>query len=195
MSRRNVTNDRNTQTEKRTGQTRKSASSAKPARAAASSVYVVEKKKTKEQKKAEERKKQAEERRIEEALTAKYGNIKTARMKKLRVVWWVTLAGAILCTAFAWFARNFMPEWAAFATMALAYVFIIAALVVDLVFIRKERKKAEAGLEAAFAAAGGKKKLYREEERRIRAEMRAEEKEARAKEKAEAKAAEEKAAE
>lgn len=184
MSRRNVTNERNTQPEKKVGQTRKSASSAKPARTRAGSVYVVEKKKTKEQKKAEERKKRDEERRVEDALQAKYGNIKTSRMKTLRIVWWITLGGAIICTCLAWFARNFMPEWASYLTMGFAYIFIVAAIITDFVFIRKERKKAEAGLEAAFAQAGGKKKLYREEERRIRAEIRAEEKEARAKEKA-----------
>ena len=187
MSRRNFTNDRNTLPDKKTGTTRKSASSAKPARAAAGSVYVTNTKKTKQELKDEERRKQREERRIEEIIQEKVGKVDTAKIKKLRAVWIVTLAGAIICTILAWFARNFMPEAASIAVMVLAYVFIIAALVVDLVFIRKERKRGEQATLEAMSSKGAKSKIYSEAKRQARAEIREEERAAKEKAKAEAK--------
>ncbi len=186
MTKRSARNDRyNPLTEEKRGSTRKSASSAKPKREAAGSVYIESTKKTKQQKKAEQRRQEEEQRRIDAAVQERIGTeITNDKIKKWRRVWWVALAVAILCTIVSWTARERMPDAASAVIMGLAYVFIIGALYIDLGIIRKERKKIANSVETDPET----KRIYKEETKRVRAEMRAEAKEKeKEKEKGEAK--------
>ena len=172
MTKRNVTHERyNNLYDKKAGKSRKSASSAKPLREAAASVYIESNKKTKKEKKAEERARAEEERRIDEAVQARLGGneVKNEKIKKWRRIWWVSLVIAILCTLASWTVRERVPEVASGIIMALAYVFIIFALYVDLGIIRKERKK----IAEMQTADPELKRIYKEETKRVRAEMRA----------------------
>ena len=172
MTKRSVQNDRNNPLlEEKRGASRKSASSAKPKREAAGSVYIESTKKTKQEKKAEQRRRDEETRRIDEAVQARVGGeVTNDKIKKWRRVWWVALAIAILCTIFSWTAQERMPTVVTGVVMAFAYVFIIFALYIDLGIIRKERKR----LATAMDADDETKRIYREETKRVRAEMRAE---------------------
>ncbi|MDO4290654.1 MAG: hypothetical protein Q4C41_05440 [Eggerthellaceae bacterium] len=139
MSQRNPMNERYT-TEERTGVSRKSAASAKPKQAAASSVIIKPVEKTPQQKKADrkaERKKaQAEQRELDR----KYYKPDTERYKRLRMFWWISLIGAIACTAVSFLARDYLPEVAAMVILFAAYALIILAFYIDLSPIRKERR-------------------------------------------------------
>ena len=139
MSQRNPMNERYT-TEERTGVSRKSAASAKPKQAAASSVIIKPAEKTAQQKKADrkaERKKaQAEQRELDR----KYYKPDTERYKRLRMFWWISLIGAIACTAISFLARDYLPEVAAMVILFAAYALIILAFYIDLSPIRKERR-------------------------------------------------------
>ncbi|WP_206214548.1 hypothetical protein [Adlercreutzia sp. ZJ242] len=139
MTQRNPMNERYTSDE-RPGKTRKSAASAKPKTQAAASVIVKTTEKTPQQKKAErkaERKKaQAEQR----ALDRKYYKPDTKRYKTLRLWWWVTLIGAIACTAVSFLGRELMPDAVALGVLFAAYALIIIAFYIDMSPIRKERR-------------------------------------------------------
>lgn len=137
MSQRNPMNERYT-SEERTGTTRKSAASAKPKAKAAASVTVKSAKKTPEQRKAEEkaaRKAAAKQREVER----KYYKPDTPRYKRLRLIWWILLIAAIGCTTLSFVGQQSLPPQVAVVTLILAYVFIIAAFVLDFWKIKKER--------------------------------------------------------
>ena len=135
MSQRNPMNERYTSDDRR-GTTRKSAASAKSK--AASSVTVVpggKKPKTKEQIKAEQR----EEDRKRREFNNRYYKPDTLRYKRLRIAWWVCLVLAIGCCALAFMGQDFLSGPAGVVVLVLTYVFLIAAFVIDLWPVRKER--------------------------------------------------------
>ncbi|MVX61672.1 hypothetical protein GKZ27_09455 [Enterorhabdus mucosicola] len=137
MSQRNPMNERYTSDDRR-GTTRKSAASAKPKSKAASSVTVVpggKKPKTKEQIKAERR----EEDRKRREFNNRYYKPDTLRYKRLRIAWWVCLVLAIGCCALAFMGQDFLSGPAGVVVLVLTYVFLIAAFVIDLWPVRKER--------------------------------------------------------
>ncbi len=140
MSQRNPMNARYTN-EEHQGKSRKSAASAKPKAKAAASVRVQPKEKTKQQKKAEQKAQKKEQRAKQAELDRKYYNPPTAEYKRLRRLWWACLIGAIVSTALSWLLRSVEPVYISYVTMALAYVFIIAAFYIDLSKIRKVRRK------------------------------------------------------
>lgn len=141
MSQRNPMNERYT-SEDRRGTTRKSAASAKPKSKAASSVTVVpgKKVKTKQEIKAEQR----EEERKRREFNNRYYKPDTLRYKRLRIVWWVLLVLAIGCCALAFVGQDFLPGQVGVVVLVLTYVFLIAAFVIDLWPVRKERNAYQA---------------------------------------------------
>lgn len=169
MSQRNFMNERYNE-ENRTGKTRKSSASAKPKATRAATVRDPAPK-TKKQKKEE-----ARERERIAAEKASYGQRmfeETEGYKKLRRIWWVLLASAILCTVLSFaFGRDEALSQFSLVVMFLAYAFIIAAFYVDLGKIRKERKLYNATL------ASNKSKEARREQKRLKAEKREQEREA-----------------
>lgn len=138
MSQRNPMNERYT-AEDRTGTTRKSAASAKPKSKAASSVTVKTAKKTPEQRKAAEKAARKEAAAKQREVERKYYKPDTPRYKRLRAIWWVLLIAAIGCTTLSFVGQGAMPQWLGVTTLILAYVFIIAAFVLDFWKIKKER--------------------------------------------------------
>jgi len=156
--------------ENRTGKTRKSSASAKPKTARAATVRDPAPK-SKKQKKEE-----ARERERIAAEKANFGQMafeQTEGYKKLRRIWWVLLAAAILCTVLSFaLGRDGGLSQFSMVSMFLAYAFIIAAFYVDLGKIRKERKLYNASL------ASNKSKEARREQKRLKAEMREQEREA-----------------
>lgn len=161
MTQRNPMNDRY-QSEEHHGKTRRSAASAKPKSKAAASVRVQPKEKTKQQKRAEKkavRQKQSE-------LDRKYYNPPTEEYKRLRKIWWALLIGAIVMTVLSWLARSVLPEGASYVTLGLAYLFIIAALYVDISKVRKVRRAYREEMES------GKSKEQRALEKREKAAQR-----------------------
>ena len=141
MSTRNPMNDRYNTDEARAGVSRKSAASAKPKAKAANTVTVVGAAKTDKEKKALAKQKQREERDKARREEAKFYNPNTERYKLLRRAWWVCLIAAIVCTILSWVFQSRGLATVTVVTMVLAYVFIIAALVIDLGPTRKERKR------------------------------------------------------
>ena len=168
MTQRNFMNERYTE-ENRSGKTRKSASSAKPKAARAATVRDPAPK-SKKEKKAEARER---ERAAAEKATLHGERFEdTDAYKRLRRIWWVLLAGAIVCTVFSFAtARTETLGQVSMGVMIAAYVLIIAAFYVDLGKIRKERKLFNAAL------ANNKSKEARREQKRLKAELREQEKE------------------
>lgn len=155
MSQRNPLNERYTREENK-GKTRKSAASAKPSTKAASSVRMkstsdkgkrsklFEKKSP--QQEAQERKERATMKQQRDlALTA--GSILMERdptYMKLRRIWWIVLIVAIAATLVSWSIQFWLPTAPVsiiIGVLVLAYVAIIASLVLDLVKIRPIRNK------------------------------------------------------
>ena len=135
MTQRNPMNERY-QSEDRKGATRKSAASAKPVSKAASSVRIQSTKKTPQQKKAERKQQRAKDAERDR----QFYNPPTAEYKRLRKIWWVCLILAIVLTVVSFAGNNLgMPAPIMYVTLALAYVFIIAAFVLDFWKIKKER--------------------------------------------------------
>ena len=169
MTQRNFMNERYND-ENRTGKTRKSSASAKPKAVRAATVRDPAPK-TKKQKKEEAR--ERERAAAEKASTYQQGYESTEGYKKLRRLWWVLLAGAILCTVLS-FALQRGEDLSQFSMVAmfLAYALIIGAFYIDLGKIRKERKLYYA------AVANNKSKEARREQKRMRAEKREQEREA-----------------
>lgn len=170
MAQRNPLNDRYNTEEKRTGKTRKSSASAKP-KAQRAATLRDPAPKTKQQKKEEARERERKESRKMNAVESAFE--KTERYKKLRRTWWIMLIAAVVCTALSFaFQSNESMQPFSMAVMIMAYVFIIAAFYIDLRKIRKERK--------AYAAtyAASKTKEARKDQKRVKAELRAQEKEA-----------------
>ena len=138
MSQRNPMNERYT-SEERTGTTRKSAASAKPKAKAAASVTVKSAKKTPEQRKAEEKAARKAAAAKQREVGRKYYKPDTPRYKRLRLIWWILLIAAIGCTTLSFVGQQSLPPQVAVVTLILAYVFIIAAFVLDFWKIKKER--------------------------------------------------------
>lgn len=138
MSQRNPMNERYT-SEDRTGVTRKSAASAKPKSKAAASVTVKSAKKTPEQRKAEEKAARKAAAAKQREVERKYYKPDTPRYKRLRAIWWVLLIAAIGCTTLSFVGQQSLPPAVGVVTLILAYVFIIAAFVLDFWKIKKER--------------------------------------------------------
>ena len=138
MSQRNPMNERYT-SEERTGTTRKSAASAKPKAKAAASVTVKSAKKTPEQRKAEEKAARKAAAAKQREVERKYYKPDTPRYKRLRLIWWILLIAAIGCTTLSFVGQQSLPPQVAVVTLILAYVFIIAAFVLDFWKIKKER--------------------------------------------------------
>ena len=169
MSQRNFMNDRYND-ENRTGKTRKSSASAKPKATRAATVRDPAPK-TKKQKKEEARERERQAAEKANYLQSQYEE--TEGYKKLRRIWWILLAAAILCTVLSFaFARSEVLNQFSMAVMILAYVFIIGAFYVDLGKIRKERRLHNASL------ANNKSKEARREQKRLKAEKREQEREA-----------------
>ncbi len=139
MSQRNPMNERYT-SDKRTGTTRKSAASAKPKTKAAGTVTMGTSKKTPQQRKAEQREARKKEQERQRELDRKYYKPDTERYKKLKRIWWVSLAGAVVCTLLSWLLREVQPTWLAFVCLFGAYALIIFAFYLDFSKIRKERR-------------------------------------------------------
>ena len=160
MTTRNPMNERYQNADDRAGKTRKSAASAKPVSKAASSVHVqgrpTEEPKglwaraTKQANKSaavkESRKKAASkqqvERRREQALRSKYYNPDTPEYKKWRRIWWGMLIGAIASTAISFFfsTREGMTT-PTYVFIALSYLLLILAIVLDFTYIRRLRNE------------------------------------------------------
>lgn len=138
MSQRNAQNARYTE-EQRANVTRKSAAAMKPkAKAAASVSYSTAK--SDARKKQEAKEKQKAEKAKERELNALYHDPPTEKYKKLRILWWGLLAGAVAMTLLSIFGRSYMPEPMVIVVLVLCYVLIVGALYVDLGLMRKERK-------------------------------------------------------
>ena len=156
--------------EKRIGKTRKSSASAKPKAQRAATV------RDPAPKTAKQKKEEARERERKAAQKANYMQTifeDTPGYKRLRRMWWVALGVAIACTALSFFLQsNAMNNQAAMVLMIVAYAAIIFAFWIDFGKIRKERKLYNASI------AQGKSKEARKEQKKMRAEMRAQEKEA-----------------
>lgn len=69
----------------------------------------------------------------------KYYKPDTPRYKRLRLIWWILLIAAIGCTTLSFVGQQSLPPQVAVVTLILAYVFIIAAFVLDFWKIKKER--------------------------------------------------------
>lgn len=139
MSQRNPMNERYT-SDKRTGTTRKSAASAKPKTKAAGTVTMGTSKKTPQQRKAEQKEARKKEQERQRELDRKYYKPDTERYKKLKRIWWASLAGAVVCTLLSWLLREVQPTWLAFVCLFGAYALIIFAFYLDFSKIRKERR-------------------------------------------------------
>lgn len=139
MSQRNPMNERYT-SDKRAGTTRKSAASAKPKTKAAGTVTMGTSKKTPQQRKAEQKEARKKEQERQRELDRKYYKPDTERYKKLKRIWWVSLAGAVVCTLLSWLLREVQPTWLAFVCLFGAYALIIFAFYLDFSKIRKERR-------------------------------------------------------
>ena len=172
MTQRNPLNDRyNNADEKRTGKTRKSSASAKPKAQRAATVRDPAPK-TKKQKKEEAR--ERERKAAEKASVARSLFEDTPTYKRLRRFWWIALGVAIACTAASFAIQTYAKEIGglAMALMVIAYSSIIFAFYLDFGKIRKERKLYNASVISS------KSKEARREQKKIRAEQRAQEKEA-----------------
>ena len=156
MTQRNYQNARY-QENGRKGTTRKSASSAKPKSKAGNSVYVSNSKvKTKEQVKEEKAQRKEQERELRDRMYIAEGAQKMDSYKKWRRVWLVLIILAVVGVAASWISSYFMTEGAAleqfaaakepvmYVGLAVGYICIIAALVIDFKFIRPIRKAGEA---------------------------------------------------
>ena len=138
MSQRNPMNDRY-MGEGPKGSTRRSAASAKPKSKAASTVIVKENKKTEKEKKAERKARQRKAAEEQRELDRKYYKPDTQRYKRLRVMWWVSLAIAVVFGILMFFTREL--GWINIVCVVVAYGMIIVAFYIDFALIRKERRK------------------------------------------------------
>ena len=136
MTQRSPMNERYT-TDKPKGTTRKSASSAKPKREAASSVTVVTTTKSKAQKKAERK---AQEQKMRER-DARYYNPRTPEYKRMRMYWGICVGLALAGSIGSFLLMGKVPAEVTTVLLILAYAAIAAALYIDLVKIRRIRKK------------------------------------------------------
>lgn len=96
-------------------------------------------KKTPEQRKAEEKAARKAAAAKQREVERKYYKPDTPRYKRLRLIWWILLIAAIGCTTLSFVGQQSLPPQVAVVTLILAYVFIIAAFVLDFWKIKKER--------------------------------------------------------
>lgn len=151
MTQRNPMNERYTSGEVK-GQTRKSAASAKPVSKAAASVHIQTKEKPKKKgffakamsgsssTDAKQAQKKPNAGAVQEA---NFYNPPTETYRRLRRIWWVMLAVAVVFTAVSFGLNMFMPDNMALnvVTLVIAYGSILGALYLDFVKIRKERER------------------------------------------------------
>ena len=169
MTQRNPMNERYND-DNRTGKTRKSSASAKPKAERAATVREPAPK-TKQQKKAERKERERKEAEKANALNGRFEQ--TEGYKRMRRYWWICLVGAVIMTAASFFfTRDSNLSTVSTVCLVLAYVLIIVAFWIDLGKIRKERKIYNASI------ANSNSKEARREQKRLRAEQRAQEKEA-----------------
>lgn len=164
MSQRNPMNERYMRDDHK-GVARKSAASAKPKAKAASTVTVVSNKKTPQQKKAAAKAERRKEEQRRNELNRKYYKPDTPAYKRYKKMWWACLILAILCVIGSWFLRGVLPDPVMIAMLVFAYVFIIAAFVIDFWKVRKERTKYQ---ERMVALEESESKKQRAEERRAK---------------------------
>ena len=192
MSQRNPMNERYT-SEERPGKTRKSAASAKPATKAASSVRVQGQKsdkpkglfaKARTEANKSEAKSKSNAKSSQSKATTVY-NVPTDEYRKWRRLWMATLVAAITFTVLSFAAMN-MPQFAesqlAMVTLGMGYVFLAAAIIIDIAKVRKIRqaynetvvnnrsKEATKSRKEQKAAAREQEALRREEAERKAAE-------------------------
>lgn len=159
---------------------RKSAASLKPKSKAASSVVLASERKP--QTRAEKKAAKAEAKKKKEANpqnSYRYDKPQTERYKKLRILWWVLIAFALVLLAIDIFAQSWFTqtdnEKYFYAVLFAGWGFLIAALIVDFGPIRKERKlwEAEHGIGAVKTKAERRlEKTKKAEENARRAEKR-----------------------
>mgnify|MGYP002918136584 FL=1 len=92
-----------------------------------------------EQRKAEEKAARKAAAAKQREVERKYYKPDTPRYKRLRLIWWILLIAAIGCTTLSFVGQQSLPPQVAVVTLILAYVFIIAAFVLDFWKIKKER--------------------------------------------------------
>ena len=156
MSTRNFMNERETQEGAKKGVTRKSASSAKPKRELAGSVVISDPKAkakaakkgglfskkeatppTKAEQKAARQKSAEKQREMER----KYYNVPTAEYRQMRIIWWVCIGLAVVSTIGSWLVITNVGSEGGIALLVLAYVFIAAAIYIDVAKIKRIRKQ------------------------------------------------------
>ncbi len=158
MSQRNPMNERYTN-DKRANVSRKSAASAKPKTKAAASVTVTGSSKPAKDKKQLQKEARKQEQARQRELDRKYYKPDTARYKKLRRLWMISLAAAVVCVVLSWALRSVQPEWIAMVCLFGAYGFVIYAFYLDFSKIKKERRAYQERMVALEAEQERKEKL------------------------------------
>lgn len=190
MTQRNPMNERYTSGEVK-GQTRKSAASAKPATKAAASVHIPTKEKPKKKgffskamsSSSADASKGQKKPNASAVQEANFYNPPTETYKRLRRIWWIMLAVAVVFTAASFALNMFMPDNMALnvVTLVIAYGSILGALYLDFVKIRKERDRYRAqvlGDKSKAAKRARKEAAERAAAEQAEAEKRAAEKQA-----------------
>ena len=147
MTQRNPMNERYTREDVQ-GKSRSSAARAKPKVAASTSVVVENHVKTKKEIRREQDEIAAKAR---ARAARKAGNLNPTQpvkakdipqsdeYRKWRKIWWATLIAAIVCTVASWAISTYVNEVAGFVALALAYVFLISAFILEFAKVRKLR--------------------------------------------------------
>ena len=147
MSQRNPMNERYTRDDVQ-GKSRSSAARAKPKAAASTSVIIENTAKSKKEIRREQDEIAAKAR---ARAARKAGDINPSKpvslkdipqsdeYRKWRKIWWVTLIAAIAFTVLSWVLSTYMHEVAGFVALALAYVFLISAFILEFAKVRKLR--------------------------------------------------------
>ncbi len=171
MTQRNPMNERY-QTDERTGKTRKSASAAKPVSKAAATTSDPAPK-TKKQKKAEARERERKEMEKAHEMGIDSNNMPTVQYRNLRRQYWFALIAAIVCTVLSFVTSGMADPFSNYSIglLVMAYIFIIAALYIDMGKIRKLRKNQQQVMQ-------GKSKAARREQKARAAQAREQQKEA-----------------
>jgi hypothetical protein len=161
MAQRNPMNERYT-TDDAKGKTRKSAAAVKPKAKAASSVRIQSVAKTPKEKKQAARERQKKE----EVKKSQVYKVPTPEYTFWRRVWWGCLAFGVAALGSSFLVLSFFPvgEIAQNIIMGLAYVGVIAAILVDQVKLKKIRKKYNEELDSQNS------KLSRAQEKKQHAE-------------------------
>lgn len=143
MTTRNPMNERYS-TGKPAGVTRKSAASAKPKSKAATSVYHENKPRqgaTQKERKALKKQNEKEQKYLDQQLGRKFYTPDTTKFKIGRAAWVITLVLAMAFTVGSFFVAGVASSFAMYVCLGLAYASIAAAIAIDFLVIRKERKR------------------------------------------------------